>query len=230
MQESKKTKIIKRALREHYDVELDFDRMSLKNARNMLFQVRGLLKESRNSKSVHSSHQDQTYLKMVMLEQALTSRVVELTKDSRIVFENEQVQKSQVLLAAQELIDSVQKMREQVSKMKVEEVSAVAQGASNEYGTEKGRQFSGSASAALEQLERALDGAKAGLETAQSALTGDGMGDMGAAPDMGDMGGDMGGMGAMPPPMPGAEPEMGPPEGEPEPEAEEMGGAGRERR
>jgi hypothetical protein len=144
------------------------------------------------------------------------------------MLENEEVQKSQVILAAQDMIDSVQKMVEQISKMKVEELPAVVTGVTNEIGSNEGQQFEGSVQEALTALEGALVSAKQGLQSALGIVTGEGGGDlggdMGAGDEgMGDMGGDLGGddMGGD---MGGELPEM--PE-EPAEEPEELGNAGR---
>jgi hypothetical protein len=182
-------------------------------------------------------------MKMVMLEQALTGHYGDLRVQQQIMLENEEVQKSQVILAAQDMIDSIQKMVEQISKMKVEELPAVVTGVNNEIGTSEGQQFEGTCTEALTTLEGALTTAKQSLTGALGIVTGEGGGEMDAdafggddegMDDMDDMGGDEGmddmdaggeGMDDLADMGDDAEelPEL------PEPE-EELGGAGRGRR
>lgn len=241
LHESKKTKVVRRALREHFELDLNFDDMSFSQSQNMLRQVRGALAQARKTRAIHESHQHDAYLKLVMMEQALSDRVQDLRyQRARIVVENEEVQKSQVILASQDMIDSIQKMLEDISKMKVEELNAVTDGIKNEFGTNEGDQFNQAVSEALGQLEQALSTAKQAVSSAQGALTGEGggmEGDMAGMPgmaepggEMPDMGADQGGAGELPElPEPGAEagelPELPEPEEEPE-----TGPAGRERR
>jgi hypothetical protein len=211
--ESKKTKLSSRALREHYNVDIDFDSMTMQQAQKMMGGVRGLLKESRVS---HNSHKSPAHLKLTMMEQALSDRINYLRQNGyRVVVENEEVQKSQVVLAAQDLIDRVQKMLEDVSKMNVEELNAVVQGIKNEFGAEQGESFNQGVGEALRSLQDALTTSRDGLTTALGTVTGEiapqggFSGDsMGAAPGMGGdaMGGDMGAP-EMPPAAP-EEPEM----------------------
>jgi hypothetical protein len=225
--ESKKTKLSSRALREHYEIDIDFDSMSMQQASKMMRGVRGLLNESRKS---HNSHRSPAHMKLTMMEQALTDRMNYLQQHGyRVVVENEEVQKSQVVLAAQDLIDRIQKMLEDVSKMNVEELNAVVQGIKNEFGGEQGEAFNQTVGEALRSLQDALNSSRDSLTTALGTVTGEisgapagGMGgdmmggDMGDMPPGGDMGGDM------------AEPEM--PE-EPEIEMPEVpGNIGRGRR
>lgn len=235
LQENKKTVIVKRALREHYEIEMDFDRLSLSQAQKMLGKVKGLIKESR-SKAGITSHENSAYLKLIMMEQALSDRLSDLRNpNTRVVVENEEVQKSQVILAAQDMIDNLQKMLEQVSKMNVEELTAVVDGMKNEFGTAEGDGFNQAVSEALTTLQSALTTTKNSLTSALGSVTGEG-----AAPASGmDMGLEPGAdMGA--PEMPGGDlgggmdadmdTDMGDEEPLEEPEPEDIGGAGRERR
>ena len=173
-QEVKKTKVVKKALKEHYETSMDFDKLSLKQTRSMLSDVTSLLKESREQKSIHKSHESPAYLKLVMMEQALSDRLNQLKNYGyRLVVENEEVQKSQVILAAQDMIDSVQKMVENVSKMNVEELVAVVDGMRSEFGSEVGEQFNSKVGETLTQLQSSLTQARETLQSALSVVTGD---------------------------------------------------------
>lgn len=225
MSNSHKTNV-KKALKEHFEVNMNFKKLRLSETKSMLSRVRGLITEARTDKTAHSRHQNPAYMKLVMMEQALTDHYGDLRVHQRIMLENEEVQKSQVILAAQDMIDSIQKMVEQISKMKVEELPAVVTGVNNEIGTNEGGQFDSTVSEALTTLEGALTAAKGSLNGALGQITGAG----------GDFGGDMGGEEV----EFGGEEEL--PDGEEEefggevdmgdelPEPEELGGAGRERR
>lgn len=235
MNNSKKANT-KRALKEHFEVKMNFDKLKLNETKSMLKRVRGLINETRTSKEAHTRHQNPAYMKLVMMEQALTDHYGDLRVQHQIMLENEEVQKSQVILAAQDMIDSIQKMVEQISKMKVEELPAVVTGVNNEIGTNEGSQFESTTTEALTTLEGALVAAKGALTSALGIVTGEGGGEgmedqaFGGAEeemgdDMGDMddmdgGDDMGGGDELPE-LP--EPDMEEPE-------EELGGAGRGRR
>jgi hypothetical protein len=231
LQENKKTTVVKRALREHYDMNINFDSLTMKQAQKMLGSVRNLLNDSRANNKVYESHNNRAYLKLVMMEQALEDRLNFLRSNrSRIVVENEEVQKSQVILAAQDMIDNVQKMIEQISKMNVEELNAVVDGMKNEFGTSAGDQYNQAVGQSLTTLQKSLTTAKTELTNALGIVTGD---SSGQPADMTGMPGE-----EMPP-----SPEM-PPEGEQMdieagaeleapvegPAPEDLTGAGRERR
>jgi hypothetical protein len=232
LHESKKTKLVKRALREHYELNIDFDRLSLPQTQKMISKVRGLLKETRSKASSHQAQTSGAYLKLVMMEQALVDHLQDLrTYRPQIVTENEEVQKSQVILAAQDMIDSVQKMLEQVSKMNVEELTAVVDGMKNEFGTAEGDKFNQSVSEALSALQAAITTAKGQLSSALGSVTGESTGSMDAgmgmpqAPGQDDMAADMG-MNMGDEIAASMDDEMAPEESPPE----DLASAGRERR
>lgn len=215
----------KRALKEHFEVNINFKKMPLNETKSMLKRVRSLINEARTGKESHTRHQRPAYMKLVMLEQALTDHYGDLRVQHRIMLENEEVQKSQVILAAQDMVDSLQKMVEQISKMKVEELTAVVTGVKNEIGTNEGQQFESTTTEALTTLEGALTAAKSALSGALGQITGEG-GDMtdDSFGDEADMGGDNLGMDDEElPALPEPESDFEEPE-------EELGGAGRERR
>jgi hypothetical protein len=182
LQENKKSKMATKVLRENFNFDIDLRRMNIKTSTAMLKKVRNLVTEAKQSTTVHTSHRDPGYLKLLMLEQALSGHIQELRASTRIVVENEEVQKSQVVLAAQDMIDSVQKMIEQVSKMSVEELNAVVEGIKNlpDFGVNESEQVNTSATQAMSQLLEALKTAKSGISQAFSGVIGDG--EMAGAP------------------------------------------------
>lgn len=172
LQENKKSKLAKKTLRESYDIDLDLSSFDLSKTQNMLRKVRQLVSETKSDSRIHNSHRDPSYLKLLMMEQALSGHLAELQNAARIIVENEEVQKSQVILAAQDMIDTVQKMIEQISKMNVEELPAVTTGIENEFGSNESQQFNSSASTALQALQEALTTAKNDLSSALGVITG----------------------------------------------------------
>jgi hypothetical protein len=167
-----------RALREHYEVTVDLDRLDAKKTNAMLSRVRGLISETRQRVSESKIHNDPGFNKLLMMEQMLSNHYEDLRVVSKIVVENEEVQKSQVILGAQDLVDQIQKMIEQVSKMNAEELPAVVTGITNEIGTTESEQFNSSAGEALSTLQQALATAKAGVSGALSTITGESQGEI----------------------------------------------------
>ena len=256
-------------------------------AEAMLDRVRRTLGEHRASPEFHRSEKNASYLKLLMMEQALTQHLQEgvagvgrgepsdvagqgpaiakhsgglaaraaaktqtgqkLTRDEatalgesinriqrhigRRLTESE-IQQAQVVLASQDIIDSIQKMIEDMTEVQFKELPALVDSIKNQVGTAEADTFNQAATAALGGLVQNLQGAKQQLEAAQATLTGQAPVVGGAAPGA-EMGTDM-------PGMPGADMGAMPPEGEDdlfaeptdlaEPTAKPRAGLGRERR
>lgn len=199
-----KASMARKALKEHFELNIDLNKFNQQKTRNMLGKVRGLLKEARQSSELHTPQTNASYLKLVMMEQMLANHYQDIRIQSRVVVENEEVEKSQVILAAQDMVDQVQKMIEQVSKMNAEELASVVSGISAEIGSAESQSYNDAVSAALITLQGALSAAKGTLTGSLGELTGQGGGmpapggdemggDMGADLGGDDLGGDMGG-------------------------------------
>ena len=222
-----------KALKEHYDLPFNVRKMSYAQARDMLNKVRGLMGETKQSADFYESQKNASYLKLVFMEQALSKHFAEISlRKPRIVVENEEVEKSQVVWAAQDLVDQVQKMVEEVSDMLVKELPALTDSVQSEIGVNESQTFNQQVSEALTSLQAALTTSQATLKTALNGITGQGGAE--AFDAGGDMGGDMAGgdMGAeldVEEPLPGGgEEEMD--IGIEAPEEEPLGGAGRPKR
>lgn len=225
--EIKPKKQVSKIFEQYFGQKFDVDNISAWQARHMLRRVRGMLKEHRESPAIHRSEKNAAYLKLLMMEQGLASHVSEL--NARPVMEASDVQEAQVVLAAQDMVDKVQKMIEEISELQYKELPALVDSIRNQVGTAEAEQFNTSATAALQGLVQNLQGSKQQLEQSQGILTGQAGGMPGD-----DLGGDMGSdLGAAPEPGAalGAEGGMSlPPEAPEAPEEEPAVDLGRERR
>ena len=204
---NKPTLNAKKALKEHFNTNLNVDGLGIYDTKRMLSKVKGLMNELKESSKNVPTEQNPSYMKLMFMEQALSHHYGDLKTlpmyNPRIVLENEEVEKSQVVLAANEMIDEMQKMIESVSDMLVKELPAVVQGVSSEFGTNESEQFETQVTEALSQLQQSLTQAKTGLRSALGVITGEGAG-FGDEMGMGDT------TGGMPEELPiGGEEDMG---------------------
>ena len=87
------------------------------------------------------------------------------------VMESE-VQQAQVVLAAQDMVDRVQGMIEDITEMEYKDLPALVESIRNEVGTSEAQSYRETATTSLEGLVEALQNAKGQLESAQGILTG----------------------------------------------------------
>jgi len=189
-----KNNVAERALKESFSMNFDVSNLDRAKTRAMLKKVTGLINESRRSPNFHKAQNNPTYLKLKFMEQALTQHLP-YAKSPRIVFENEEVEKSQVILAAQDMVDTVQKYFEDVNDMLVKELPALVDSIQSEIGVNESTQFNQQVSEALTTLNSTLQETKAALQGALGTLTGQGGEDAFATnePELGaDMGAELG--------------------------------------
>jgi chromosome segregation ATPase len=234
------TKQAAKVFESYFGDRVTFDTIDQTQALKMLRRVRGLVAEHRRTPEFHRSEQNPAYLKLVVMEQALSARIMELdaqpaapagqpnpqamamqtaqkrkeiddqikqlqdqiralqqqrnmpamgmAESRRRVTESE-VQQAQVVLAAQDMVDEVQKMSEQVSAMQFKDLPALVDQIKNQVGPDQATQFNGDASAALSALLQNLQASKQQLDQALGVVTGQAPAipgdDMGADADLG---------------------------------------------
>jgi hypothetical protein len=235
------SKQIAKVFESYFGGRIRFDQLSAKQARVMLHKVRGILGEHRSTSARHHSEKNPQYLQLVMMEQALSSRVKENTvpvptagatgtaagaapaaaakpvgavkaavKDPKLagalkksaagqtlnpeeqklvagaammqaesrfrrlskVLSESEVQQAQVVLAAQDMVDKMQSMLEDVSELQFKELPALVDSIKNQVGMDQATQFNTDATAALAGLLQNIQGAKQQLDAALGVVTG----------------------------------------------------------
>lgn len=162
-----------KALKANFDFSFNPSKLSRAETKTMLTKVNGLIKEAKSKPNFYKNQKDSSYMKLVFMSQALTEHFNN-TKVARIVVENQEVEKSQVILAAQDMINSVQKMIEEVNDMLVKELPALTDSIQSEIGPSESASFNQSATEALTTLNQTLSTSKQSLQAAMNSITGQG--------------------------------------------------------
>jgi hypothetical protein len=223
------TKQAAKVFESYFGNSVPFEQLSHNQARKMLTRVRGLIREHRSQPAFHTSEQNPSYLKLVILEQGLSSKLQEVEApmtsaatvapntanmgmqiaqkrkgiDDQIkslqqqiqqlqqqknnpalgmaesqrrgkyrTLSESEIQQAQVVLAAQDMVDQVQKMSEQVSAMQFKDLPALVDQIKNEVGVDQAMQFNTDATSALAGLLQNLQGARQQLDQALGVVTG----------------------------------------------------------
>ncbi len=248
------TQNISKVFESYFGSKISFDQISSNQASKLLQRVRGLIAEHQSTTSRHFNEQNPTYLKLMMMEQALNDKVVSggvgqsaatikpimtaadkaksqqqttqqirqvqdpklksaLDKSSRgqtlnpdeqklvagaALQANEsrqrrgrrlnesEVQQAQVVLAAQDMVDKMQGMLEDVSELQFKELPALVDSIKNQVGIDQATQFNTDVSGALTALMQSLQGTKQQLDSALGVVTGQAP----AVPNVPDLGAD----------------------------------------
>ena len=227
------TKQIAKVFESYFGSNIEFERLTSRQTQHLLQRVQGLLREHRSGSARYQSQQNPGYLKLVMMEQALTTRMAEeaipiapvagaapgakpaqpstvQVKDPKLAaalkksqsgqtlnpdeqklvagaammqaesrlrrvmtrLNESEVQQAQVVLAAQDMVDKMQGMLEDVTELQFKELPALVDSIKNQVGIDQATQFNTDATAALAGLVQNLQGAKAALDQALGVVTG----------------------------------------------------------
>ena len=228
--EPQPSKQISKVFESYFGTRIQVDNLTPRQTQQMLNRVRGLLSEHRSTSARHHSEQNPSYLKLVMLEQALVAaqqaaapaagaapaanpaqaaalataqqqqkkkqiqdqikqkqqEIAELQKamnnpaamaENRLrrsynLLKESEVQQAQVVLAAQDMVDKMQGMLEDVSELQFKELPALVDSIKNQVGIDQAQQFNTDATAALTGLLQNIQGAKQQLDAALGVVTG----------------------------------------------------------
>jgi hypothetical protein len=168
------------ALRETFEVDFNVSNLDKSKTKNMLAKVNTLISEAKKSSNFYQEQTKPAYMKLVFMEQALSKHYKKLALapaarvvvESEVITENEEVEKSQVILAAQDMVDNIQKMFEDVNDMVVKELPALVDSIQSEIGVNESQQFNEQAGNALAELNGALQGTRDALQSALGTITG----------------------------------------------------------
>lgn len=165
--EKKQIQRLQKMFESHFNKNVNFEHISVATARNMLKRVHNLMEQFHYTTESHYSEKNPAYLKLMLLSEGLSARI----KDRQQINESE-IQQAQVVLAAQDFVDRVQDMLEDVSEMQFKDLPALVNSIRAEIGTSEASQFNTDTSAALKNMIESLEQAKQQLESAISVVTG----------------------------------------------------------
>ena len=192
---------LNKVMESRFGFAVDYDNLTMPKAFKLATAITESLDSIKRSHGVHQAEKNPKYMEMFMVREGIHRWMVE--NQTRFIAESEMA-KSEAILAAKDMVDSIQDMLEKISKMQNEQLPALLDTIRDQLGTEQAEGFKGSVNPLLQQLAQTLQQGRETADNAARTLAGEGgvdmgMGgaDLGAAPE-GEMGADL-----------GAAPEMG---------------------
>jgi hypothetical protein len=189
-----------------FGFKIDYDAITFPKANAMRNKIMETVSKIRRSSAIHTAEKDPKYLEMLIVYEGL-SRWLDAYKAQekrRLIREGEMGQ-AEPILAAKDMVDTVQDMIEKVGKMQNEQLPALIDSIRDQIGMEQAEAFKGSTGQVLASLSTQLGQCREQLDGAARGLTGEGApmdmgaGAMGAAEpgaEMPDLGMDAAGMGS----------------------------------
>jgi len=166
-------KKINRIMESRFGFKIDFDNLTMKNAVALAKGITEGLDAYKRTHKIHKAERDPSYMEMVMVRENLHRWMI--SNESKFIMESE-LAKSEAILAAKDMVDSVQDMLEKVSKMQNEQMPALIDAIRDQIGTDKAEQFKGAISPVLKNLYDAITTGREQADTAARTLAGEEVG------------------------------------------------------
>ena len=187
-----KTTRLNKVMESRFGFQIDYNNLSVQKAQRLAGAITESLNGIRKSYGIHTAEKNPKYMEMLMVKEGLESyiRQQQLTEG--------ELESAEAILAAKGMVDSIQDMIEDVSKMLNEQLPPLLDAIRDQIGTEQADSFKAGAGTALQTLLDNLGSAREALDqgsrqlageqvATDMALGGDGLGG-GAGADLGDLG------------------------------------------
>ncbi len=186
---------LNKVMESRFGFAVDYENLTMPKAYKLATSITESLSSIRRTHGIHVAEKNPKYMEMFMVRESLHRWMVE--NQGRFLAESEMA-KSEAILAAKDMVDSIQDMLEKISKMQNEQLPALLDTIRDQLGTEQAEGFKGSVNPLLQQLAQTLQQGRETADNAARTLAGEGGSDMsmgsdlGAAPEMGaELGGEV---------------------------------------
>lgn len=192
-----KSKRLNKVLESRFGFQIDYSNLSIPKAHRIYLGLEESLNQIRKSYGAHSAERNPKYMEMLMVKEGLEDYI---NKQHQLM--EGELETAEAVLAAKDMVDSVQDMITDASKMLNEELPPLLDTIRDQVGTAQADAFKNTVTSALQGLMDSLNGARDALDNGARSLAGE---QIEQPMDMGDGG-------VTPPPMPGTNlppPELG---------------------
>lgn len=155
-------------LQTRFGFKLDYSRMTYGKAQALSNLVAENIGRIRRSYGVHTAERNPKYMELLMVRESLGRWM----RENQHLMEGE-IGKSEAILAAKDMVDSIQDMVERVSKMQVEQLPALIDTIRDQIGMQEADSFKQSMGDLLTNISQALGEARETADTSARALAGE---------------------------------------------------------
>ena len=179
------TKKINKVMETRFGVKIDYANLDFIKAYKLARGLTESLEQIKHSHGIHVAEKNPKYMELLMVREGLHRWMVE--NKQQLILESE-MGKSQAILAAKDMVDSVQDMLEDIGKMQNEQMPALLDSIRDQISMEQADAFKAAVEPLLQNLSQELSTARATVDNAARILAGEqvaqpmGMG-MGTQPD-----------------------------------------------
>lgn len=151
-----------------FGFQIDFDKLSYSKALRLSTSISENINRIRHSFGVHTAERNPKYMELLVVRESLNKWI----KENSHLMEGE-MGKSEAILAAKDMVDSIQDMLERVSKMQIEQLPALVDTIRDQMDTQIADKFKTTMTQLLSDLTLTLGQARETADTSARHLAGE---------------------------------------------------------
>lgn len=163
------TRRLNKVMESRFGFAIDYDNLSYGKAQRLNAAINENLNKIRRSYGVHTAEKNPKYMEMLMVQEGLRAW---LQQQDTVLTEGE-LETAEAVLAAKDMVDSIQDMITDASKMMNEELPPLLDSIRDQLGAAQADTFKNTAQGALQGLMDALNTARDSLDQGSRALAGE---------------------------------------------------------
>jgi hypothetical protein len=187
----KTTKRLNKVMESRFGFAIDYDQLTYAKAQRLTYALSENLNAIRKSYGAHTAEKNPKYMEMLMVREGLNTWL-----DQHTPLMEGELETAEAVLAAKDMVDSVQDMITDSSKMLNEELPPLLDTIRDQVGTAQADAYKNTVTTALQELMTSLNSARDALDNGARTLSGEQV-----TPAPMDLGG--GDLGSDLPPLPG---------------------------
>ena len=166
---TKSTGKINKLMESRFGFTINFSDLTVERAERLSETIRANLNKIRHSVDLHTAERNPRYMELLTVKEGLSTW---LEQHRQTLVEGE-VGNAEVLLAAKNMVDSIQDAIEKVGKMQNEQLPELLDSIRDQVGAEQAEGFKNAVGTTLETLMQNLQTAREGVDGGVRILTGE---------------------------------------------------------
>jgi paraquat-inducible protein B len=163
-----KSKKINKVLESRFGFEINYNKLTLPKAIRLSTALTESLVSLKRTYGAHTAEKNAKYMEMLLVRESLNDWI-----NSQEMLVEGELETAEVVLAAKDMVDTVQDMITDASKMQNEELPPLLDSIRDQVGTAEADAFESTVTSALQGLMEALKAARDALDSGARVLAGE---------------------------------------------------------
>lgn len=167
--QTKSSRKINKLMESRFGFQINFSNLTVAKAEKLSETISANLNKIRHSANLHTAERNPRYMELLTVQEGLNAWL----EERRTQLNEGEVGNAEVLLAAKDMVDSVQDAIEKVGKMQNEQLPQLLDSIRDQIGSQQADAFKNAVGSTLETLMQNLQAAREGVDTGVRVLSGE---------------------------------------------------------